>query len=124
MPLVLHMTELGRWNSGGDVEAESLYTQGFVHASPDAPTLLAVANALYAEATEQMVALVIDTDAVGCEVRWEAPEPAPPPGEAGRGVLFPHVYGPIPRASVVDVLHMRRDASGRYTGIGAPGDGP
>lgn len=115
MPHVLHMTELERWTRGGDIEADSLRTQGFVHASPDVPTLLAVADALYSEVTEPLVALVVDTDAVDCEVRWEAADPAPPPGVDG-DVLFPHVYGPIPRTAVVGVRHLRRDPSGRYTG--------
>jgi predicted cupin superfamily sugar epimerase/uncharacterized protein (DUF952 family) len=116
MPHVLHMTELERWTSGsGDIEAASLRTQGFVHASPDEPTLLAVANAFYTDAAGQLVALVVDTDAVGREVRWEAAEPAPPPG-VGEDTLFPHVYGPIPRAAVTGVRYLRRDPSGRYTG--------
>ncbi|WP_159942627.1 MULTISPECIES: cupin domain-containing protein [unclassified Nocardiopsis] len=116
MPHVLHLTELERWAAGGDVEAPSLRTRGFVHASPDDAALLAVANALYARAEEQLVALTVDTDAVGAEVRWEAADPAPPPG-VGEDVLFPHVYGPIPRAAVVGVRYLRRDPSGRYTGI-------
>lgn len=116
MPHVLHMTELERWTSEGDIEAGSLHTQGFVHASPDEPTLLAVADAFYTDAADQLVALVVDTDALDCEVRWEAAEPAPPPGVRD-DVLFPHIYGPVPRASVVGVRYLRRDPSGRYTGV-------
>jgi predicted cupin superfamily sugar epimerase len=37
----------------------------------------------------------------------------------GDGVLFPHVYGPIPRKAVTDVRYLRRDPSGRYTGAEA-----
>ncbi|MBE3000148.1 cupin domain-containing protein [Nocardiopsis sp. HNM0947] len=124
---VLHLTELSRWHSDGsdgpdgsdgagdgDVEAESLHTQGFLHASADEPTLLAVANALYSSATEPLVVLVVETDAVDAEVLWEAADPAPPPGVSG-DVLFPHIYGPIPRKAVVGVRHPRRDAAGRFT---------
>ncbi|WP_017614923.1 cupin domain-containing protein [Nocardiopsis salina] len=111
---VLHLTELSRWHSDGDVEADSLHTQGFLHASPDEPTLLAVANAFYAEAAEQLVVLVVETDAVGADVLWEAADPVPPPG-VGADVLFPHVHGPIPRGAVVGVRHPRRDPAGRYT---------
>ncbi|XKK41806.1 cupin domain-containing protein [Nocardiopsis sp. ARC36] len=114
MALILHLTELERWTSGGDVEPESLRDQGFVHASPDEPTLLAVANALYSDAAGPLVALVVDTDAVAAEVRWEAADPAPPPG-VGPDVLFPHVYGPLPRGAVRGVLHLRQDPSGSYT---------
>ena len=114
MAHLLHLTELSRWRGGGDVEAESLRTQGFLHASPDEHTMLAVANALYASASAPLVVLVVDTEAVGSEVLWEAADPAPPPGVSG-GVLFPHVYGPIPRRAVVGVRHPRRDPWGRYT---------
>ncbi|MEU0489870.1 DUF952 domain-containing protein [Nocardiopsis sp. NPDC006139] len=117
MAHILHMTELERWKAGGDVEADSLAEEGFVHASPDEKTLLAVADAFYAAATGPLVALVVDTgvlDSLGVETRWEAAAPAPPPG-ADDGVLFPHVYGAIPREAVVAVRHLRRAPDGRFT---------
>ncbi|GAA1113219.1 cupin domain-containing protein [Nocardiopsis composta] len=114
MAHVLHMTELERWKAGGDVEADSLRTQGFVHASPDEATLLAVANTLYTGAAGQLVALVVDTDALDAEVRWEAADPAPPRGVPD-GTLFPHVYGPIRRSAVVGVRYLRRGPWGEYT---------
>lgn len=81
MPHVLHMTGMSRWrDSRGDIVPDSLKTEGFAHASPDVPTLLAVANAFYRDAAEQQVALVIDTGRLDAEVRWEAASPAPPPG--------------------------------------------
>lgn len=116
MTHVLHLTELERWTSGGDIEADSLRTQGFVHASPDEPTMLAVANNLYSDPTEPLVVLVVDTEAVGCEVRWEAAEPAPPPG-VGEDVLFPHIFGSIPRSAVVAVRRPVRDPQGNYIAL-------
>ncbi|MDA2811288.1 cupin domain-containing protein [Nocardiopsis sp. RSe5-2] len=116
MGYILHMTEHSRWEAGGDIGADSLRTEGFVHASPDEGTLLAVANAFYRRAEEQMVALVVDSGMVGAEVRWEEPSPEPPPG-ADPDVLFPHVFGPIPRSAVVGVRYLRRDPWGRYTGV-------
>ncbi|MEC3893350.1 DUF952 domain-containing protein [Nocardiopsis sp. LDBS1602] len=118
MTRILHLTELSRWRAGGDIEAESLVTEGFLHASPDEPTMLAVANRFYARTAEPMVVLVVDTDHLEAEVRWEAADPAPPPG-VGAEVLFPHVYGPIPRAAVVEVLYPVRDAQGTYTTLEA-----
>ncbi|CAL9483582.1 hypothetical protein SUDANB121_03105 [Nocardiopsis dassonvillei] len=122
MALILHMTELERWESGGDVEADSLASRGFVHASPDEKTLLAVANTLYADAAGPLVALVVDTgvlDSLGVRTRWEAADPAPPPG-TGDDVLFPHVYGAVPREAVVAVRHLRRAPDGRFTALGDP----
>ncbi|MBV2364374.1 cupin domain-containing protein [Streptomonospora nanhaiensis] len=117
MRYVLHLTGLARWRAdSGPIAPESLEREGFVHASPDEATVLAVANALYADAAEPMVVLVVDTDRVDAPVRWEPPAPAPPPG-AAPGTLFPHVYGPIPRAAVVEVRYARRDHRGVYVGV-------
>lgn len=116
MNLVLHLTEMSRWRRGGEIEAESLSTQGFLHASADETVMLAVANTFYAEPTEPLVVLVVDADLVDAEIRWEAADPAPPPG-VDPDVLFPHVFGPIPRRAVVAVRRPVRDRWGRYSAL-------
>lgn len=116
MGQVLHLTELSRWRRGGDVDAASLNTEGYLHASPDEATMLAVANAFYTAPAEPLVVLVVDTDLVEAEVRWEAAAPKPPPG-VGSDVGFPHLYGPIPRRAVTSVLRPVRDSWGRYTAL-------
>lgn len=113
---VLHLTELSRWRSGGDVEADSLRAEGFLHASPDAATMVAVANSFYSEPAEPLIVLVVDTGKVDAEVRWEAADPAPPPGVSA-DVLFPHVYGPIPRPAVCALRRLVRDPWGRFTAL-------
>lgn len=75
-----------------DYAPASLVTEGFIHCSPDATTLLTVANRFYTDATEPMIALWIDPSQLTAEVRWEAPDP-PAPGIPDR---MPHVYGPSP----------------------------
>ncbi|MFE3459387.1 cupin domain-containing protein [Nocardiopsis aegyptia] len=121
MNYVLHMTELARWRTGtGDLEPDSLHTDGFVHASPNEHTVLAVANSLYSKATEPYCVLVVDTVRLGREVRWEPAAPT-----AGQGVLegvdesvlFPHIYGPIPREAVVGVRYLRREPPGVFTAV-------
>ncbi|PSL00115.1 hypothetical protein CLV63_102241 [Murinocardiopsis flavida] len=113
MAELLHMTSLAEWRGrDGALAPASLLTEGFAHASPDWATMLAVANAFYTEAEPQVV-LVLDPDLLDAEVRWEAAEPAPPPG-VPEGVRFPHVYGPIPERAVTAVRYPRRDAAGRY----------
>ncbi|MFC4564243.1 DUF952 domain-containing protein [Nocardiopsis mangrovi] len=122
MAELLHLTELERWRDGdGDVTAASLATEGFVHASPDEATLLAVAGRFYADTAADLVVLVIDADLLGAEVRWEAAAPSPPPGVPA-GTLFPHIYGPIPRAAVIGTATLRRGPDGVYTGL-EPVDG-
>ena len=78
---------------------------GFIHCSPSDEVMLAVANAYYAGGDEDLVVWDVDESALTAQVRWEAPDPAPPPG-APAGVLFPHVYGPIERRAVVRVRRL------------------
>jgi predicted cupin superfamily sugar epimerase/uncharacterized protein (DUF952 family) len=83
----------------------------FLHACSDLETLLAVANALYTDADEPMVALELDPDQL--PVRYEPADPAPPPGVSPE-TLFPHVFGPVDAAAVVSVRYARRDPAGVY----------
>ncbi|MBB6171463.1 hypothetical protein HNR23_001523 [Nocardiopsis mwathae] len=117
MNYVLHMTDLREWRRGeGDLEPDSLHTQGFVHASPDESTLLAVANAFYSDVRAPQAVLVIDTGLLDAEVRWEEPNPQPPPG-VPPDVLFPHIYGPVRRKAVIGVRYLRRDPDGVYSAV-------
>ncbi|CAM4169151.1 cupin domain-containing protein [Nocardiopsis gilva] len=117
MSYVLHMTDLREWRRGeGDLEPPSLETQGFVHASPDDSTLLAVANAFYAGLWAPQAVLVIDTGLLDVEVRWETANPAPPPGVHPE-VLFPHIYGPVRRKAVIGVRYLRREPDGSFSAV-------
>jgi predicted cupin superfamily sugar epimerase/uncharacterized protein (DUF952 family) len=118
--MIWHLLPLSRWRS----QQRSLYVPGteqaavFVHASPDEPVTLAVANTLYRQVGEPLVALALDESALSAPVRYEAADPAPPEGVPD-GTLFPHVYGPVERAAVTAVRYLRRDPAGRYTGLEA-----
>ena len=74
--------------------------------------MLAVANAYYPGGDDDLVVWDVDESALTAPVRWEAPDPAPPPGVAA-GVLFPHVYGPIERRAVVRVRRLVPGPPGR-----------
>ncbi len=87
-----------------------------MHASPDEQTTLAIANALYAQAAEPLVALALSESALSAPVRYEAGPLAPPPGVAP-GTLFPHVYGLVERAAVTGIRYLRQDPAGRYTAL-------
>lgn len=122
MTHVLHMLPASRaepsvWEDGA-LAPDSLASEGFVHATADEATLLAVANAFYADAAEPFAALVIDTGLLGAEVRWEAAAPAPPPGVAP-DTLFPHIYGPIPNTAVVGRRYLRPDPGGGFASVEA-----
>jgi uncharacterized protein (DUF952 family) len=55
------------------------------------------------------VLLHLDPDALVAPVRWE-------PGVATdpESMRFPHLYGPIPTAAVIDVTSYEPDATGRF----------
>ncbi|MBM9466751.1 DUF952 domain-containing protein [Nakamurella leprariae] len=93
----------------------TLEQEGFLHCS-FASQVPWVLESFYADVTEPMVLLAIDPAAVGARVAVEAP--AGPPGASGpsgaasaeRG--FPHLYGPLPVAAVVQVVTLTRTADG------------
>ena len=65
-----------------------------------------MANAFY-RGDAGLVVLVIDTDLVEPEIRYEQPP--------GSGETFPHIYGPLSAAAVVGVRPLAADASGRFS---------
>lgn len=102
---ILHITSRDAWRRAlreGGYRAETLRTQGFLHASrPD--QVVAVANALF-RGRRDLVFLVIDPDRVRAEIRFE--------GVGGE--LYPHVYGPLNLEAVTAVLDFPPDAQGRF----------
>jgi hypothetical protein len=99
---LLHLVERERWEAVEDVYTpESLGSEGFVHCSTTT-SILGVAAYDHADA-EDPVLLVVDPAALDAEVRYE---------EMPSGV-FPHVYGPVEREAVVDVLSLPRE-EGQY----------
>jgi uncharacterized protein (DUF952 family) len=73
----------------------TLAEEGYIHASR-ADQVDGVFSRFYADSTEPLVLLSIDTDLLGVPVVEEPP--APDVAET-----FPHIYGAIPVAAVVDV---------------------
>jgi len=117
MRYLRHMTDVGTWRDGeGPIAPESLSSEGFVHASPDDATVLAVANSVYAGTAEPHAVLIVDTGRLEAEVRWEAAAPAPPPGVSA-DALFPHIYGPLPREAVAAVRYLRRNTEGVFVSV-------
>lgn len=117
-PTLLHLLPLSTYRAepASAIGSPSLEQEGFVHCSADLPITLAIANSLYTSVDEPMVAVELDPSRLSAPVRWEEAAPEPPPGIAA-DVLFPHVYGPLDREAVVDVLYARRDVSGRYISL-------
>ena len=87
-------------------EAASLASEGFIHCTDGEAELLATANRHYANDPRDFLALTVDLDATGSP--WRIDDPAR---------IYPHVYGPIDRAAILDQVALTRDAAGRFSGF-------
>jgi uncharacterized protein (DUF952 family) len=96
---VLHITTKAAWqdavDSGVAYRAPSLDIEGFIHCSTPAQVPW-VANRRFRGVAEPRILLRLDLDALTSELKWETSEPNMPP--------FPHIYGPIDLAAVVEVI--------------------
>ncbi len=87
---------------------------GFIHCTAGRDLLLNVAKDYFANVTEPVVAIEIDTAKLRAEWRMEPPIPI-----AGGGrehlqtdMLFPHIYGPLSLDAVRRVGYLQRTPAG------------
>jgi len=80
---------------------------GFVHCTDGDDAMVAVANRFYRDDPRSFLLLTLDLDRTGSAWRFDDAERR-----------YPHVYGSIAPASVLEVRGMLRDPSGRFQ---APG---
>lgn len=108
--LLVHLCTVVQWDEAlraGEVRPESLAEVGFVHLSTPRQVHLP-ANRLFVGRTD-LLALHLDPAALTAPVRWEPGVPGDP-----ASMLFPHLYGPLPCAAVVDVRAYRPGPDGRF----------
>lgn len=86
--------------------APSLADEGFAHCTDGFGALGATFDRHYAGDPRPFLALTVDLDAI--DVRWRYDVPDSP---------YPHIYGPIARASIVSVVAVERHADGRFAGL-------
>ncbi len=86
--------------------ATSLADEGFAHCTDGLDALGATFDRHYATDPRAFLALTVDLDAIGVGWRYDVP-----------GSPYPHIYGPIPRASIVTVARVERHADGRFAGL-------
>ena len=79
---------------------------GFVHCTDGDGLMVEVANRFYRDDPRSFLLLTLDLDRTGSPWRFD---------DAGR--KYPHVYGPIDPASVLDARRMVRDPDGTFRGI-------
>ena len=112
MQRLYHIATVPDWNQAQQdgeyrtsTRGRSLSEEGFIHAST-AAQVLPVANAVYLDEQQDLVLLVLDTSRIGAEIRRE-----PVPGWTDP---FPHIYGPLDVAAVVQAVALERDATGNF----------
>ncbi len=105
MRRIYHLVAPAAWNSspGEPYRADSLEREGFIHCSYG-HQVAGAANRFYATAPELLV-LALDPTRLTSPLREEA---------ASNGELFPHIYGPINRDAVVEVLTLARDTGEKW----------
>lgn len=107
MAPIFHIVPQSVWvafSGKGWYRPESLETEGFIHCS-DSDQVAEVADAYYGGRTDLML-LEIDPGRVRARViREKAPD---------RRGSFPHIYGPLPVESVVQVHSLPLGADGRF----------
>jgi uncharacterized protein (DUF952 family) len=108
--MILHFCGRADWETAeeaGEYRADTLETQGFIHCSTAAQVHLP-ANAI-AHGRTDLVLLHIDEARLPHPPMWEEGDPPDPDG-----LLFPHVYEPIPSAAVVAVTDFPPAADGSF----------
>jgi uncharacterized protein (TIGR00299 family) protein len=101
--MLLHVIEAADWATvEDDYRPDSLGTDGFIHLSP-ADRVVGVAQYNHPAAEDPRL-LVIDRAAIEADLKYE---------EQSSGA-FPHLYGPLSRSAVDEVVPFLRDDAGRY----------
>jgi uncharacterized protein (DUF952 family) len=81
--------------------------EGFVHCTDGDDAMVVVANRFYRDDPRPFLLLTLDLDRNGQPWRFDDPSG-----------IYPHIYGPIDPASVLDVRRFERAADGTFLGIG------
>ncbi|MCH0543246.1 DUF952 domain-containing protein [Streptomyces sp. MUM 203J] len=103
--MLFHVAPLADWAAEptAPYRPATLATEGFVHCSADRETALRIADTHFRAVPGPLLVLVLDEARLAAEVRWAGP--------------FPHVYGPVERAAVTEVLEVLRGTDGRAPGL-------
>jgi uncharacterized protein (DUF952 family) len=106
--IIYHLVPIDYWESQ---PTDRPYTpadyvrDGFIHCTQGDEQLAVVANRYYRNDQRAWSVLVIAEDALTSELKYESGADA---------VLYPHIYGPLNREAVINVLPMPRDLDGVF----------
>jgi uncharacterized protein (DUF952 family) len=106
---IYHLTPTAYFNAFApdqDYVPKPFAKEGFIHCTRGADLLAYVANNYYRGEPGDFVMLVIDVGALKSPLKYEA---------LGSALIpFPHIYGPLNRDAIVEVINMPRAADGRF----------
>jgi uncharacterized protein (DUF952 family) len=112
MSVIYHIASAADWEQArGDgrysmsTRGVTLAEQGFIHASTAAQVAL-VANKYY-KGEPDLLLLVIDTDRVVREIRWE--------DVPGSDAPYPHIYGPLNADAVIGTRPLEPGPDGEFS---------
>ncbi|MCA9832540.1 MAG: DUF952 domain-containing protein [Thermomicrobiales bacterium] len=109
--ITYHMALASEWEAQ---RGEHTYTpsafaaDGFIHCTNGLDLLEWVGNQFYTNSPDERTVLVVKTDAITSDVRYDDPDEH-----------FPHIYGPINTAAVIGELKVIRGEDGAFTHIGS-----
>ena len=104
---IFHITQRAAWldaQRDGHYRGDTLDTEGFIHCSTREQVVW-VANQRF-RGQDGLVLLVIDMGKVEPAIRYESAE---------AGELFPHIYGPLNRDAVTDMVTFAPGQDGMFT---------
>jgi uncharacterized protein (DUF952 family) len=111
MSFIYHIATASDWTQAQAVgeytmstRGRTLAEQGFIHGST-ADQVAPVANMIY-QGLPDLLVLVIDTDRVRPEIRFER--------IPGFDEPFPHIYGPLNADAVVETVRLEPNSDGRF----------
>ncbi len=114
--MILHITRKDDWENakrGGEYIAESLKTDGFIHCST--PKQTAETANLFFKGQKGLVLLCIDEQKLSSTCKYEDPAgPGADQQDPRLDLLFPHIYGPINLASVINVVDFQFNEDGFF----------
>lgn len=102
----LHLVPEADWEAHdpeGPYLPAAYANDGFVHCTDGDEEMIAVANRFYRDDPRPFLLLTLDLERTGSPWRFDEP-----------GSPYPHVYGPIDPASVIEVRSIERDPDGRF----------
>ncbi|MEC3953912.1 DUF952 domain-containing protein [Nocardia sp. CDC153] len=107
---LLHICSRDEWESAraaGEYRTPDLPETGFIHLSAPYQAHLP-ANRIFAGRTD-LVLLHLDPARLDAPVKWEPGVPTDP-----ESMRFPHLYGPLPLAAVLEVTDFRPGPDGSF----------